>query len=126
MMTVITRVNKLFLSLALLCTRTLATTAYYYYYYYYYCYYFFLFFFSLSCIGFFDQWLIGGLLDSCVAIIWAGKTHVHCVYVYITILEHNKVSDKTLTTKRIQTILDFPFHKTENQFDIKALLNSLL
>ena len=83
MTTVITRVNKLFLSLALLSTRTLATTTY----------------FFLSCIGFFDQWLIGGLLDGCVAIIWAGKTHVRCVHEYITILEHNKVSDKTLTAK---------------------------
>ena len=67
MMTVITRVNKLFLSLALLSKRTLATTT-----------------FFLSCIGFFDQWLIGGILDGCVAIIWAGKAHVRCVPVYIT------------------------------------------
>ena len=84
MMTVRTRVNKLFLSLALLSTRTLATTTY-----------FFIFFF---CIGFFDQWLIGGRLDGCWAIIWAGKTHVRCVHVYITILEHNKVSGKTQDT----------------------------
>ena len=103
MMIVITRVNKLFLSLALLSII-----------------------FFLSCIGFFDQWLIGGILDGCVAIIWAGKAHVRCVHEYITILEHNKVSDKTLTTKRIQTILHFPFHKNENQFDVKILLNSLL
>ena len=82
--------------------------------------------FFLSCIGFFDQWLIGGLLDGCVAIIWAGKAHVRCVHVYITIFEHNKVLDKTLTAKRIQTILDFPFHKNENQFAVKILLNSLL
>ena len=87
MVTVITRVNKLFLSLALLSTRTSATTT-----------------FFLSCMGFFDQWLIGGMLDGCVAII----------------------SDKTHTAKRIQTILDFPFHKNENQFDVKILLNSLL
>ena len=80
-MTVTTRVNKLFLSL--LSRRTLATTT---------------FFFS-SCIGFFDQWLIGGLLDGCVAIICAGKAHVRCVHVYIAILEHNKVSDKALTAK---------------------------
>ena len=77
-----------------------------------------------QCIGFFDQWLIGGLLDGCVAIIRAGKANVRCVHVYITILEHNKVSNKTLTAKRIQTILDFPFHKSENQFDVKILLNS--
>ena len=95
MMTVITRVNKLFLSLALLSTRTFATTT----------------FFVLSCIGIFDQWLIGGLLAGCGAIIWAGKAHVRFVQVNITILEHNKVSDKTLTAKRIQTTLDFPFHK---------------
>ena len=82
-------------------------------------------FFFLSCIGFFDQWLIGGLLDGCVAI-WDGKTHDRCVHVYITISEHNKVPDKTLTAKRIQTILDFPFHKNENQFGVKILLNSLL
>ena len=105
MMTVITRVNKLFLSLALLSTRTLATTT-----------------FFLTCIGFFDQWLIGGILDGCVAIIWAGKAHVRCVPVYITTLEHNK----TPTAKRIQTILDFPSHKNENQLDVKILLNSLL
>ena len=41
-----------------------------------------------------------------VAIIWAGKTHVRCVHVDITISEHNKVSDKTITAKRIQTIVD--------------------
>ena len=66
-------------------------------------------------------WLIDGLLDGCVAIIWAGKTHFRCVLVYITILEPNKlkVSDKTPTAKRIQTILDFPFHKSENQFYVK-------
>ena len=46
--------------------------------------------------------------------------------VYITILEHNKVSDKKLRAKRIQTILDFPFHKNENQFCVKILLKSLL
>ena len=70
------------MSLALLSTRTLATTTYYYYF--------------LSCIGFFDQWLIGGLLDGCVAMIWAGKTNFRCVHVYIAILKHNKGSDKTL------------------------------
>ena len=111
MITVITRVNKLFLSLALLSTRTLATTTY---------------LFFLSCIGFFDQWLISGVLDGCVAKIWAGKAHVRSVHVYITILEYNKVSDKTFTSKRIQTILDLPFHKNENQFDAKILLNSFL
>ena len=94
-------------------SSTLATTTYYLF---------------LSCTGFFDQWLIGGLLDGCVVIIWAGKAHVRCVYVYITTstLEHNEVSDKRLTAKRIQKILDFPFHKDENQFDFKILLNSLL
>ena len=46
--------SQLFLSLALLSTRTLAATT---------------ILFFLSCIGFFDQWLIGGLLDGCVAII---------------------------------------------------------
>ena len=40
----------------------------------------------LSCIGLFDQWLIGGPLDGCVAI-RAGKTHVRCVHVYITTSE---------------------------------------
>ena len=69
----------LFLSLAPLSTRTLATTTY----------------FFLSRKGFFDQWLISELLEGCVAI-WDGKTHVRCVHVYITISEHNKVSDKTL------------------------------
>ena len=44
------------------------------------------------------------------------------MHVYITISEHNKVSDKTLTAERIQTILDFPFHKNEIQFDVKILL----
>lgn len=34
----------------------------------------------------FDQWLIGGPLDGCVAI-WAGKTHVRCVHVYTTTSE---------------------------------------
>ena len=57
---------------------------------------------------------------------WDGETHVRCVHVYITISEHNKVSDKTLTAKRIQTILGFPFHKNENQFDVKILLKALL
>ena len=66
--------SQLFLSLALLSTHVSRNH-----------------YFSLSCIGFFDQWLIGGLLDGCVAIIRAGKTHVHCVHVYITILEHNKI-----------------------------------
>ena len=48
--------------------------------------------------------------------IWrAGKTHVRCVHVYITMSEHNKVSDKTITAKKIQTILDFPFHKSETR-----------
>ena len=51
--------------------------------------------FFILHIGFFDQWLIGGLLDGCVAIIWAGKTDFRCVHVYIAILKHNKVSDKT-------------------------------
>ena len=45
--------SQLFLSLALLSARTLAAST----------------IFFLSCIGFFDQWLIGGLLDGCVAII---------------------------------------------------------
>ena len=59
--------------------------------------------------------------------VWDGKTHVRCVHVHITISEHNKVSDKTLTAMRIQTILDFhPYHKNENQFDVKIVLNSLL
>ena len=113
MMTVITRVSKLLLSLAL---RTFIYTDVSHNH----------LLFFLSCIGFFDQWLIGGLLDGYVAIIWASKAHVRCVHVYITILDHNKVSDKTLTAKRIQTIVDFPFHKNENQFDAKILLNSLL
>ena len=43
--------------------------------------------FFLSCIGFFDQWLIGGLLDGCVAI-WAGKTQVRYVHVDITVYGH--------------------------------------
>ena len=30
------------------------------------------------------------------------------------------------TAKMIQTILDFPFHKSENQFYVKILLKSLL
>ena len=72
------------LCLVLLSTRTLATTT---------C------FFFLSRKGFFDQWLIGELLEGCVAI-WDGKTHVRCVHVYITISEHNKVSDKTLMLQR--------------------------
>ena len=69
----------------------------------------FIYLFFLSSIGFFDQWFIGRLLDGCVAIIWAGKAHARCVHVYITILEHNKVSYKTLTAKRIQTTLYYNF-----------------
>ena len=95
--------SQLFLSLALLSTRTLAATT----------------IFFLSCIGFFDQWLIGGLLDGCVAIISAGKMHVRCVHVYITTLEHNKVSGKTLTAKRIQTSQTFLFIKTRTNSMLK-------
>ena len=40
------------------------------------------------------------------------------MHVYITILEHTKISDKTLPAKRIQTISDFPFHKNENQLGL--------
>ena len=102
MMTIITRVNELFLSLALLSTRALATATYYYYYF-------------LSCIGFFDQWLICGVLDGCV-VMWAGKTHVRSVHVYITTSEHNKVSDKTQ-----------PQEDTDNiRLFIKARTNSML
>ena len=104
-MTVITRVNKFFFVLSAFIYTDVSHNHF--------------FFFFLSSIVFLNQWLIGGILDGCVAI-WAGKTHVLGVHVYITI------SDKTLTTKRIQTILDFLFHKNENQFNVKILLNSLL
>ena len=48
------------------------------------------------------------------------------VCMYITISEHNKLSDKTLTAKRTQTNLGFPCHKNENQFDVKIFLKALL
>ena len=110
MMTVITRVNKLFLSLAQDVSHNHLLLLF-----------FFILHWFLRSVAY--RWIIRWL---CGYNLWAGKTHVRCVHVYITISERNKVSDKTLTAKRIQTILDFPFHKNEKQFDVKILLNSLL